>query len=132
MKVIYQADDGKIFDNEVECRTYEKSTKICEAISKKRVRILTYNKKVMEEKDCLNYKGFASLMDDVYYFRCNDKEVLEILSDYFAEDFEEDVIYFYDNENEGWRELDSVVNNYKLCINDLLKVKETIMNRITA
>lgn len=131
MKIIYQADDGAKFDSKLECFDYERSRKICNAISEKRLRVLTYDGEVIRERDFLNHIELDNIMGHIYYFHCNDKEVLEILSEFFARDFEENVTYFYDEENDRWRELDDVINNYRSFINDLCKAKVTIMDGIT-
>lgn len=51
MKIIYQADDGAKFENEAECRDYEQSRKICNAISEGKLRVLSYNAEVMRERE---------------------------------------------------------------------------------
>lgn len=131
MKIIYQADDGAKFNSEVECRDYERSRKICNAISEKKLQALTYYAEVMREKDFLNYKELDSLMTNIYYFRCNDKKVLEMLSKFFAEDFQENVTYYFNEEDDRWIELDDDIYNYQSLLDDLLKAKTAIMDGIT-
>lgn len=130
MKIVYQADDGAMFDNEIECRDYEWSRKICNALSEKKIVMLTYNMEVMKEKDFLNHRKLNFLIQDIYYFRCNDEKVLEILSEFFAEDFEKNVIYYYNEEDVEWIELDDFIYNYQSFLNDLLKAKTLIMDGI--
>lgn len=131
MKIVYQAGDGALFDNEIECRDYEWSRKIYNALSEKKITMLTYNMEIMREKDSLNHRKLNSLIEDIYYFRCNDEEVLEILSEFFAEDFEKNVIYYYDEEDMKWIELDDFIYNYQSFLNDLIKAKTLIMDGIT-
>lgn len=133
MKIIYQADDGTEFESETECRNYERLRKICNAISEKRLRVLTYDREVIEvirEKDFLNHINLDDAMELIYYFHCNDKEVLEILSEFFAEDFQEGVTYYFDEDDERWIELDDCIYNYRSILNDLIKVQAIIMDGI--
>ena len=130
MKIIYQADDGATFESEAGCRNYEQSRRICNAISEKKLRVLSYNAEVMRERDFLNYRELKTIMESIYYFHCNDKKVLEILSEFFAEDFEENVTYYFDEEDNEWTELDDYIYNYQSFLNDLLEAKTTIMNGI--
>ena len=131
MKIIYQADDGGKFESEAECRNYEQSRKICNAISERKLRVLSYNAEVMRERDFLNHRELKTIMESIYYFHCNDKKVLEILSEFFAENFEENITYYFDEEDNAWVELDHYIYNYQSFLNDLLKAKTTIMNGIT-
>lgn len=131
MKIIYQADDGATFESEVGCRNYEQSRKICNAISERKLRVLSYNAEVMRERDFLNHRELKTIMENIYYFHCNDKKVLEILSEFFDEDFEENVTYYFDEEDDEWTELDDYIYNYQSFLNDLLEAKTTIMNGIT-
>ena len=131
MKIIYQADDGGRFDSELECRNYEQSRKICNAISEKKLRVLTYNAEVMRERDFLNYRELKTIIENIYYFRCGDKKVLEILSDFFAEDFEENITYYYNDEDGAWVELNDLIYNYQSTLDDLLEAEATIMDGIT-
>ena len=131
MKIIYQADDGAKFENEAECRSYEQSRKICNAISERKLRVLSYNAEVMRERDFLNHRELKTIMENIYYFHCNDKKVLEILSEFFDEDFEENVTYYFDDEDDAWTELDDYIYNFQSFLNDLLEAKTTIMNGIT-
>ena len=130
MKIIYQADDGATFESEAGCRNYEQSRRICNAISEKKLRVLSYSAEVMRERDFLNYRELKTIMESIYYFHCNDKKVLEILSEFFAEDFEENVTYYFDEEDNEWTELDDYIYNYQSFLNDLLEAKTTIMNGI--
>lgn len=132
MKIIYQADDGATFESEAGCRNYEQSRRICNAISEKKLRVLSYNAEVMRERDFLNYRELKTIMESIYYFHCNDKKVLEILSEFFAEDFEENVTYYFDEEDNEWTELDDYIYNFQSFLNDLLEAKTTIMNGITS
>lgn len=133
MKIIYQADDGAKFDSKLECFDYERSRKICNAISEKRLRVLTYDGEAMRERDFLNYINLDDVLGRIYYFHCNDKKVLEILSEFFAENFQEGVTYYFDeDDDDSWIELDDVINNYRSFINSLLKAKVTIMDGITS
>ena len=131
MKIIYQADDGAKFESETECRNYERSRKICNAISERKLRVLSYNAEVMRERDFLNHRELKTIMENIYYFHCNDKKVLEILSEFFDEDFEENVTYYFDDEDNAWTELDDYIYNFQSFLNDLLEAKTTIMNGIT-
>ena len=128
MKIIYQADDEATFESELECIEYERSRKICNAISEKKLRVLTYDGEVIREREFLN---LDNAMECIYYFHCNDKEVLEILSELFAEDFQENVTYYFNEEDDRWVELDDDIYNYQSLLNDLLKAKATIMDGIT-
>ena len=130
MKIIYQADDGARFESELECIEYERSRKICNAISERKLRVLTYNGEVIRERDFLNHIDLDNTMGHIYYFHCNDKEVLEILSEFFAEDFQEGVTYYFDEDDERWIELDDCIYNYRSILNDLIKVQATILNGI--
>ena len=132
MKIIYQADDGARFESETECRNYERSRKICNAISEKKLRVLSYNAEVMRERDFLNHRELETLIESIYYFRCNDDKVLDILSDFFAEDFEENVIYYYNDEDGAWLKLDDLIYNYQSTLDDLLEAEATIMDGITS
>lgn len=132
MKIIYQADDGAKFENEAECRDYEQSRKICNAISEGKLRVLSYNAEVMGERDFLNHRELKTTLDNIYYFHCNDKKVLEILSEFFVEDFEENITYYFNEEIDDWTELDDDIYNFQSSLNDLLKAKATIMNGITS
>lgn len=131
MKVIYQADDGATFESETECRNYERSRKICNAISERKLRVLSYNAEVMKERDFLNHRELETLIESIYYFRCGDKKVLEILSEFFAEDFQEGVTYCYNEDDDKWVELDDCIYNYRSLLNDLIKIQVTIMDGIT-
>ena len=131
MKIIYQADDGAKFGSKLECFDYERSRKICNAISEKKLRVLTYDGEVIREKYFLNHINLDDALGHIYYFHCNDKEVLEILSEFFAENFQEGVTYYFDEDDERWIELDDIINNYRSFINDLCKAKVTIMDGIT-
>lgn len=131
MKIIYQADDGAKFESEIECRNYERSRKICNAISEKKLRVLSYNAEVMKERDFVNHRELETLIESIYYFRCGDKKVLEILSDFFAEDFEENVTYCYNDEDGAWIELNDLIYNYQSTLDDLLEAEATIMDGIT-
>ena len=70
-------------------------------------------------------------MESIYYFHCNDKKVLKILSEFFAENFEENVTYYFDEEDDEWTELDDYIYNYQSFLNDLLEAKTIIMDGIT-
>ena len=131
MKIIYQADDGARFESELECIEYERSRKICNAISERKLRVLAYNGEVMRERDFLNHRELASLMTDICYFHCNDKKALKILSEFFEEDFEENVTYYFNDVEDRWTELDDFIDNYKTLLDDLLEAKAIIMNGIT-
>jgi len=131
MKIIYQADDGATFESEAGCRNYEQSRRICNAISEKKLRVLSYNAEVMRERDFLNHRELKTTMENIYYFHCNDKKALEILSEFFAEDFEENVTYYFDKEDDEWTELDDYIYNYQSLLNDLLEAKTAIMDGIT-
>ena len=131
MKVIYQADDGATFESETECRNYERSRKICNAISERKLRVLSYNAEIMKERDFLNHRELETLIESIYYFRCGDKKVLEILSDFFAEDFEENVTYYYNDEDDAWIELNDLIYNYQSTLDDLLEAEAAIMDGIT-
>ena len=131
MKIIYQADDGARFESERECIEYERSRKICNAISERKLRVLTYDGEVIREREFLNHRDLDDAMGHIYYFHCNDKEVLEILSEFFAEDFQEGITYYFNEEDDKWVELDDDIYNYQSLLNDLLEVKETIMSGIT-
>lgn len=131
MKIIYQADDGAKFESELECREYERSRKIYNAISERKLRVLTYDGEVIKEKDFLNHIDLDNTMGHIYYFHCNDKEVLEILSEFFAEDFQEGVTYYFDEDEDRWIELDDCIYNYRSLLSDLIKVQVTIMDGIT-
>ena len=131
MKIIYQADDGATFESEAMCRNYEQSRRICNAISEKKLRVLSYNAEVMRERDFLNYRELKTIMESIYYFHCNDKKVLKILSEFFAENFEENVTYYFDEEDDEWTELDDYIYNYQSFLNDLLEAKTMIMDGIT-
>lgn len=131
MKIIYQANDGAEFESEIECRNYERSRKICNAISEKKLRVLSYNAEVMRERDFLNHRELETLIESIYYFRCNDEKVLEILSDFFAEDFEENVTYYFNEEDDKWVELEDYIYNYQSFLNDLLVANTVIMDGIT-
>jgi hypothetical protein len=131
MKIIYQADDGARFESELECIEYERSRKICNAISERKLRILSYNAEVMRERDFLNHRELKTIMESIYYFHCNDKKVLEILSEFFTEDFQENVTYCFNEEDDAWTELDDDIYNYQSLLNDLLEAKTTIMDGIT-
>lgn len=130
MKIIYQADDGARFESELECIEYERLIKICNAISEKKLRVLTYDGEVIRERDFLNHINLDDAMGLIHYFHCNDKEVLEILSEFFAEDFQEGVTYYFDEDDERWIELDDCIYNYRSILNDLIKVQATILNGI--
>lgn len=130
MKIIYQADDGARFESELECIEYERSRKICNAISEKRLRVLTYDGEVIREKYFLNHINLDDALGYISYFHCNDKEVLEILSEFFAEDFQEGVTYYFDEDDERWIELDDCIYNYRSILNDLIKVQATILDGI--
>lgn len=131
MKIIYQTDDGAKFESEIECRNYERSRKICNAISERKLRVLSYNAEVMKERDFLNHRELETLIESIYYFRCGDKKVLEILSDFFAEDFEENVTYYYNDEDGAWIELNDLIYNYQSTLDDLLEAEAAIMDGIT-
>ena len=131
MKIIYQADDGAKFNSELECIEYERSRKICNAISEKKLRVLSYNAEVMKERDFLNHRELKTIMENIYYFHCNDKKVLEILSEFFAEDFEENVTYYYNDEDGAWIELSDLIYNYQSILDDLLEAEAAIMDGIT-
>ena len=131
MKIIYQADDGAQFNNEAECRDYEQSQRIRNAISERKLRVLTRNAEVIRGGDFLNHRELKTLMETIYYFRCNDKKVLEILSDFFAEDFEENVTYYFNEEDDKWVELEDDIYNYQSFLNDLLVANTVIMDGIT-
>jgi len=131
MRIIYQADDGATFESEAGCRNYEQSRRICNAISEKKLRVLSYNAEVMRERDFLNHRELKTTMENIYYFHCNDKKALEILSEFFAEDFEENVTYYFDEEDDEWTELDDYIYNYQSLLNDLLEAKTAIMDGIT-
>ena len=131
MKIIYQADDGARFESELECIEYECSRKICNAISEKKLRVLTYSGEVIREREFLNHIDLDNAMECIYYFHCNDKEVLKILSEFFAEDFQENVTYYFNKEDDRWVELDDDIYNYQSLLNDLLEVKTAIMDGIT-
>ena len=131
MKITYQADDGAKFESETECRDYEQSRKICNAISEKKLRVLSYDREVIRERDFLNHIELDNTIGHIYYFHCNDKEVLEILSEFFAQDFQEGVTYYFDEDEDRWIELDDCIYNYRSLISDLIKVQVTIMDGIT-
>ena len=131
MKIIYQADDGATFESEAMCHNYEQSRRICNAISEKKLRVLSYNAEVMRERDFLNHRELKNIMENIYYFHCNDKKVLEILSEFFAEDFQENVTYYFNEEDDRWVELDDDIYNYQSLLNDLLEAKTIIMDGIT-
>lgn len=136
MKIIYQADDGAQFDTETgcrnyECRNYEQLRKICKAISERKLRMLTYDGEVIRERDFLNHVDLDDTMGYICYFHCNDKEVLEILSEFFAQDFQEGVTYYFDEDEDRWIELDDYIYNYRSLLSDLIKVQVTIMDGIT-
>ena len=131
MKVIYQADDGATFESEAGCRNYEQSRRICNAISEKKLRVLSYNAEVMRERDFLNYRELKTIMESIYYFHCNDKKVLKILSEFFTEDFEENVTYYFNEEDDKWVELEDYIYNYQSFLNDLLVANTVIMDGIT-
>ena len=130
MKIIYQADDGAKFNSELECREYEQSRRICNAISERKLRVLTYNGEVIREREFLNHIDFDDAMGHIYYFHCNDKEVLEILSEFFAEDFQEGITYYFDEDEDRWIELNVRIDDYRSLLSDLIKV-QTIMDGIT-
>ena len=130
MKIIYQADDGVRFESELECIEYERSRKICKAISERKLRVLTYDREVIRERDFLNHIELDNTMGHIYYFHCNDKEVLEILSEFFAQDFQEGVTYYFDEDEDRWIKLDDCVYNYRSLLNDLIKVQVIIMDGI--
>lgn len=130
MEIIYRAYDGTAFYNEFECCEYEHSRKIRNAISEKKLRVLTYDGEVIRERDFLNHRELDNTMGHIYYFHCNDKEVLEILSEFFAEDFQENVTYYFDEDNDRWIELDDCIYNYRSLISDLIKIQVTIMDGI--
>lgn len=131
MKIIYQADDGARFESEPECIEYECSRKICNAISERKLRVLTYNGEVIREREFFNHRDLDDAMGHIYYFHCNNKEVLEILSEFFAEDFQEGVTYCYNEDDDKWVELDDCIYNYRSLLNDLIKIQVTIMDGIT-
>ena len=131
MRIIYQADDGATFESEAGCRNYEQSRRICNAISERKLRVLSYNAEVMRERDFLNHRELKTTMENIYYFHCNDKKALEILSEFFAEDFQENVTYYFDEEDDEWTELDDYIYNYQSLLNDLLEAKTAIMDGIT-
>lgn len=131
MKIIYQADDGAKFNSELECIEYERSRKICNAISERKLRILTCDMEVIRGREFLNHRELDTLMGIIYYFHCNDKKVLEILSEFFAEDFQENVTYYFNEEDDRWVELDDDIYNYQSLLNDLLEAKTAIMDGIT-
>lgn len=131
MKIIYQADDGAKFKSELECIEYERSRKICNAISERKLRVLTYNGEVIREREFLNHRDLDDAMGHIYYFHCNDKEVLEILSEFFAQDFQEGVTYYFDEDDDRWIELDDCIYNYRSLLIDLIKAQVTIMDGIT-
>ena len=131
MEIIYRAYDGAEFNSKLECRDYEQSRKICNAISEKRLWVFTYDGEIIKERDFLNHVEIDSLMSNIYYFYCNDKEVLEILSESFAEDFQKNVTYYFDEDDNRWVELDDYIYNYRSILNDLIKIQATIKNEIT-
>ena len=136
MKIIYQADDGATFESELECIEYERieyehSRKICNAISEKKLRVLTYDGEVIREREFLNHRDLDDAMGHIYYFHCNDKEALEILSEFFAQDFQEGVTYYFDEDEDRWIELDDCIYNYRSLLSDLVKIQVTIMDGIT-
>ena len=131
MKIIYQADDGAKFNSELECREYEQSRKICNAISERKLRVLTYNGEVIREREFLDHRDLDDAMGHIYYFHCNDKEVLEILSEFFAQDFQEGVTYYFDEDDDRWVELDDCIYNYRSLLINLIKAQVTIMDGIT-
>ena len=131
MKITYQADDGARFESELECIEYECSRKICNAISEKKLQVLTYDGEAIREREFLNHIDLDDAMGHIYYFHCNDKEVLEILSEFFAQDFQEGVTYYFDEDDDRWIELDDCIYNYCSLLSDLIKVQVTIMDGIT-
>ena len=131
MKIIYQADDGAKFNSELERREYEQSRKICNAISERKLRVLTYNGEVIREREFLDHRDLDDAMGHIYYFHCNDKEVLEILSEFFAQDFQEGVTYYFDEDDDRWVELDDCIYNYRSLLINLIKAQVTIMDGIT-
>lgn len=131
MKIIYQADDGARFESELECIEYERSRKICNAISEKKLQMLTRDVEVIRGREFLNHKDLENLMGIIYYFHCNDKKVLEILSEFFAQDFQEGVTYYFDEDDDRWIELDDCIYNYRSLLIDLIKAQVTIMDEIT-
>lgn len=136
MKIIYQADDGAKFNSELECREYEcreceRSRKICNAISERKLRVLTYDGEAIREREFLNHRDLDDAMGHIYYFHCNDKEVLKILSEFFAEDFQEGVTYYFDEDEDRWIELDVRIDDYRSLISDLIKIQGKIMDGIT-
>lgn len=131
MKIIYQADDGAKFNSESECRDYEQSRKICNAISEKKLRMLTRDVEVIRGREFLNHRDLEDLMGIIYYFHCNDKKVLEILSEFFAQDFQEGVTYYFDEDDDRWIELDDCIYNYRSLLINLIKAQVTIMDGIT-
>ena len=131
MEIIYQAYDGAKFYSELECRDYEQSRIIWNAISEKKLRVLTCDTEVIRAREFLNHRDLETLMSIIYYFHCNDKKVLKILSEFFEEDFQENVTYYFDENDDRWIELDDYIYNYKSFLNDLLKAKTLIMDGIT-
>lgn len=131
MKIIYQADDGARFESELECVEYERSRRICNAISERKLRVLTYDGEVIREREFLNHRDLDDAMGHIYYFHCNDKEVLEILSEFFAQDFQEGVTYYFDEDEDRWIELDDYIYNYRSLLINLIKAQVTIMDGIT-
>lgn len=135
MKIVYQADDGREFDNEFECRNYERwyerSRKILGALSKKKIVMLTFEVKRITEKDLLSCEKIESVLSTVYYFYCSDKEVLKILSENFAENFCENIAYYYDEESDRWTELNYSIMYYESALNNLYDAKKIIENGIT-
>ena len=131
MKIIYQADDGVEFYSETECRNYERSRKIYNAISERKVRLLTRDLEVIRGGEFLSYRELKTLMGIIYYFRCSDKKVLEMLSEFFGEDFEENVTYYFDERNDEWTKLDNYIYNCQYFLNDLLDARAIIMDGVT-
>lgn len=131
MKIIYQADDGVRFESELECIEYERSRKICNAILEKKLRMLTRDVEVIRGREFLNHRDLENLMGIIYYFHCNDKKVLEILSEFFAQDFQEGVTYYFDEDEDRWIELDDYIYNYRSLLINLIKAQVTIMDGIT-
>lgn len=118
MKVVYIADDGTEFNNEIECKSYEYESNI------KNNTIIMLNK----EGDKLDSSNDMNI-EHCYYIKVKtnkDLEILQKIYDYTGFTVPYEIGEFYYGENDSWYLIDNRIKELKDELNKFKNIKEKL------
>lgn len=118
MKVVYIADDGTEFDNELECETYEQREKLKD----NSIIMLDRNNNLLENKEENFEKCFAIRIKNE-----RDLDIVYYMGEYTGCSCPYDIGDFYYNLNsDGWEYLDDKIKELESELKDFKIIKEKL------